>query len=652
MNEFLNEIKLQKKIEKPSSTPYKCGEKIIKKVRNVLSNIDDYHNHSLAIELYERNQNNLENIAIFYRGIKVTYKDMFLKIYAYCKSLKEMGFKKGDEVPICITNIPEFVYLFLAINFIGARTHVVGEWFDVDYLTEILNKTGSKTMFIDDISYNYIKKSIKNSNIENLVCFSLTDSFRKNSSGESVNIYEDIDSLFHNIKNHLQEIKDDFDGNLYRNIEFEQMGQHYREQVMENVGLDDVCTITYTSGTTSPGRPKGVIQSNRSYITLSRFKESDVSGMPAMKNLIVLNQIPTYTHMELSCGISDTLYCRCTIALEPFYEKDFFPYSLVINKPNYVCASAGFWIHLCKLLNFDKNWGKIKMPYLMVPCVTGEGCSPGEEKFFNQTSRKHKFGISKLPFPLAPVAFSMGGGTTESSGIFVTLFKSLQEKQLNYLIKGEKLGLMPHKFADTEVLREDGTYCEINEPGLLVANSPCEMTGYTDDELNKYTHITDAYGKQWLNLGTYSYKDTTGRIKMKGRMGNFIQMSNGEIIPYYYIEDIILLDTKNIMSCSVISDDENNLICHIEMQPYKPKSEETVIKEVLERIDFNIDDEVKNRIYLRFRSNIESFPLDPSGKRSISTLRKIGIDNKTLSFFKLQKMYCNEKNKIYTKNRK
>lgn len=652
MDEFLNEIAIEKKNERPCPTPYKCGEKILKKVKDVLFCIDNLHNHSLAIELFEKNKNNLEKDAIFYRGVKVSYSDMFLKAYDYSKSLKKMGFKKGDEVPICITNIPEFIYLFLGINFIGAKAHVVGQWFDKDYLTEILNKTGSKTMFIDDISYNDIKDAIKNSSIENLVCFSLTDSFKKNKFGESVNVYDEIDSKFHDIQSHFQEIKNDFSGNVYRNIEFEEIGKDYHEPVIENVDLDDACTITYTSGTTSPGRPKGVIQPNRSYITLSRFKESDVSGMPTMKNMSVLAHIPTYTHMEISCAISDTLYCGCTLALEPFYEKEFFPYALLINEPNFVPASTGFWGNLCKLLNFDESWKKVNMLYLMIPTVTGEGCSLGEEKFFNQTSRKHKFGTGKLPFPLAPVTFSIGGGTTESSGIFVTLFKALQEKKLNHLIKKETLGLTPHKFSEIEVLRKDGTYCEINEPGLLVANSPCEMTGYTDDELNKYTHITDAYGKEWLSLGTYSYKDTTGRIKMKGRMGNFIQMSNGTIVPYYYIEDIILADTKNIMSCSVVSDDEENLICHIEMQPYKQKSEEIVIREVIERVNCNLENEIKDNLYFRFRDNAESFPIDPSGKRSISTLRRLGMDDKTLSFDELQRKYNNNKNKVYIKSRK
>ena len=63
--------------------------------------------------------------------------------------------------------------------------------------------------------------------------------------------------------------------------------------------------------------------------------------------MTVLGHIPTYTHMELSCAISDTLYEKCTLALEPYYDRDFFIYSLLINKPNFVPASTGFWTKLC-----------------------------------------------------------------------------------------------------------------------------------------------------------------------------------------------------------------------------------------------------------------------------------------------------------------
>ncbi len=648
-DELLKEINTEKENETKCSKPYVYGD-VPRKVAAALDDIELNRNHSLAVELFERNKEHMEKPALLYRGNEISYKEMFEKAFAYAKSLKEMGYNKGDEIPMCITNTPEFVYLFLATSFIGATANIVGEWFDKDYLKEILNNTKSKNIFIDDISYSAIKDSINESEIENIVCFSLTDSL-KDKNGKKVNPHSIIDDMFVPIENHTEEIKKDYNGNVIDVKSFEEIGKNYTGKVVENVDLNDLCSITYTSGTTSPGHPKGVKQSNRSYITLSRFKESDVSGMPTMKNMKILGHIPTYTHMELSCALSDTLYCNCTLALEPFYNKDFFPYSLIINKPNFVPASAGFWGNLCKLLEFDDAWKDVNLPFLMIPTVTGEACSIGEEKFFNATSRKHKFGTEKLPFPLAPVTFSIGGGTTESSGIFVTLFKALQEKKLNHLIRKESLGLTPHKFAEIDVLDEKGNSCKINEPGRLVANSPCEMIGYTDDELNKHTHVQDASGKTWLDLTTYSYKDRTGRIKMKGRMNSYLTLSDGSKVPYYLIEDSVLKDTKNVMSCSTVNDEENNLICHIEFQPHKKKSEDAARKSVIERIDSDFNDEVKDKLYIRFRDNKESFPLDPSGKRSISTLKKVGIDEKTISFNDLKKKNLKEDAKMLKKMR-
>lgn len=648
-DELLKEINTEKENETKCSKPYVYGD-VPRKVAAALDDIELNRNHSLAVELFERNKEHMEKPALLYRGNEISYKEMFEKAFAYAKSLKEMGYNKGDEIPMCITNTPEFVYLFLATSFIGATANIVGEWFDKDYLKGILNNTKSKNIFIDDISYSAIKDSINESEIENIVCFSLTDSL-KDKNGKKVNPHSIIDDMFVPIENHTEEIKKDYNGNVIDVKSFEEIGKNYTGKVVENVDLNDLCSITYTSGTTSPGHPKGVKQSNRSYITLSRFKESDVSGMPTMKNMKILGHIPTYTHMELSCALSDTLYCNCTLALEPFYNKDFFPYSLIINKPNFVPASAGFWGNLCKLLEFDDAWKDVNLPFLMIPTVTGEACSIGEEKFFNATSRKHKFGTEKLPFPLAPVTFSIGGGTTESSGIFVTLFKALQEKKLNHLIRKESLGLTPHKFAEIDVLDEKGNSCKINEPGRLVANSPCEMIGYTDDELNKHTHVQDASGKTWLDLTTYSYKDRTGRIKMKGRMNSYLTLSDGSKVPYYLIEDSVLKDTKNVMSCSTVNDEENNLICHIEFQPHKKKSEDAARKSVIERIDSDFNDEVKDKLYIRFRDNKESFPLDPSGKRSTSTLKRVGIDEKTISFNDLKKKYLKEDAKMLKKMR-
>lgn len=623
---------LEDKYSKPCED-YNYSDNLKLKVKNALKDIKINHNHSWAIEMFLRNRNSLDKTSISYRGNKISYGEMYSNAYLYAKSLKMLGFKKGDEVPVCISNIPEFVYMFLAVSFIGAKLHVVGDWFDKNYLEAILKKTKSKSIFVSDDIYGEISDVIEKTNIEKIIMFSLTDSLKENNVGEKINPYQYLDDLFHEFNNKVGIYKSNLSEKIMTCEEFVNYGNDYNDIVFEQVDLSETCAITYTSGTTNPGCPKGVIQPNRSFITLSRFKESDVSGMPDMKNLTVLAHIPTYTHMELTCAISDTLYCNCTLAMEPFYSREFFPYALMINKPNFVPASAGFWVHLCKLLNYDEKFKNANMSYLMLPTVTGEGCSPGEEKFLNYTARKYRFGTAKLPFPLAPVTFSIGGGTSESSGIFVTLFKSLQEKKLNYLIKKESLGLTPHKFAEIEVLNEKGDYCNIGEPGLLVANSPCNMLGYTDSNLDESISVIDSHGKKWLSLGTYSYKsDKFGRIKMKGRLKDKIKLQNGEIIPYYMIEDIILLDTKNIMSCSFVQNYEGYYVCNLEIQPTSQNSINKILKSCVERLNNSIPTQILDNIYFRIRSFEESFPLAPSGKRNTAELINETVDEKCIPY--------------------
>lgn len=644
-NNMKKEIAAILKDMKKDVKHYECDEKINAKVKKALLDLELHHNTSWGVEIYRRNEDNLDSTAIKYRGNSISYEDMFNKAYRYACSLKEMGYGVGDEIPACVSNIPEFVYLFLAVSFIGAKINVVGDWFDKDYLLAILNNTGSNYMFVSDDVYENIKDVIDKSNIDNIVLFSLTDSLPFDKDGSRYNPYLVMDSMFYDFVNKVFDYKNITDKVVLNVDEFLNIGNKYNGKVIENVGLDDEFAITYTSGTTDPGCPKGVRHANRSYITLSRFKESDVSGMPSMRNLTVLAHIPTYTHMELSCAISDTLYEKCTLAMEPFYNIEFFIYSLLINKPNFVPASAGFWTNLCKKLNYDDRFKNINMPYLMLPTVTGEACSSGEEKFFNYTSRKHKFGVDKLPFPLAPVTFSIGGGTSESSGVFVTLFKSLQEKKINYLIKNNSLGLTPHKFADIEVLDENGDYCDINKPGLLVSNSPCSMIGYTNDKLNETVYVTDKYGKKWVNMGTYSYKsDSYGRIKMKGRMGSNIYLPSGEKIPMYEIEDVIAKDTKNIMSTSLVKISDDCYICHFELLPYAKFNSEKVIRSIIGRLENSFPSELLEMLYLRERNFDESFPIAPSGKRDNNKLIEEGYTDKCISCTYYVKNRKNKKN--------
>ena len=84
---------------------------------DVIKELYSKHNHSWYTELYNRNKNNLDDIALLYRGTKITYRELFDNIKKYAKSMKKMGLGINSEIPVCVSNSPEIV-LFLVLIFL------------------------------------------------------------------------------------------------------------------------------------------------------------------------------------------------------------------------------------------------------------------------------------------------------------------------------------------------------------------------------------------------------------------------------------------------------------------------------------------------------------------------------------------------------
>src|SRR5574344_1524237 len=87
-------------------------------VENIIEKLK-LKNNGWIKEIFLRNQNNLDGVALFYRGTNVTYYDLFNKIVNYMNFFDKSGLKKGDTISICINNCPELVYIIGAANLCG-----------------------------------------------------------------------------------------------------------------------------------------------------------------------------------------------------------------------------------------------------------------------------------------------------------------------------------------------------------------------------------------------------------------------------------------------------------------------------------------------------------------------------------------------------
>lgn len=588
------------------------------KVQKVIKEIYTTRNYSWYQDLFVRSQNCMDKIALFYRGTSITYREMFEKSNSVAKSFIALGIGKGDEVGICIDNIPELVYFMLGANRLGIILNVFGSKFNKNYIKSILANCNKKILITTDNLYGDFSDIVSEIEFDNIVMISLSDSLPngKDPFYRWDDRYLDFTSkvLF-------------FQGKDKRIITFQDylnIGNNILDEVIDDNTLETEFTVTYTSGTTKAGYPKGVVHKNINYIALSRFHDKDVSGLPKMENIISLAMIPTFANTELTSNITDVLSQHCTVALEPIYNQNFFAYSLQINKSNFSCGSVGFWMRMLQMMETEDDLKDKDLKFLHIPCVTGEGISYNEEIYIDKKLKEKKAGISMVPRPLSPVTVSLGGGDCEHGGIFFTLYKGLKDR-----VYRKDYGMKVFGLAECSVLDKAGKRCKTNQWGNLVINAISEMKGYrnTSEEVNDY-YIYDSNGKQWGNGNVWAYIDKRGCVHIGDRVGNEICLSSGEIIPMFMIKQKILEDKKNIISCEVVrcSTEENNkaIVAHLILQ-HSIKDQVHVIEDVRKRLRKWYGNEITDNLYFKVRGEYEGYPLTHSGKRDIRALEEEGI---------------------------
>lgn len=592
------------------------------KVKEALKEIEEKRNYAWDLEIETRNKSNLNKEALFYRGKVITFGDLFEKRDCVAKALKQAGVKKGDVIAMCMSNTPEFIYSLMAISEVGAEATIFGEGFDKKYIEEILKGCTDKVFFATDKKYEKIKDILKSKQFNHKVISSLTDSLPN-----GIDPYYKLDRDFYDFSNKIPSLKRE-DKNIKSFKEFVNFGKDYSGPIRETVTLDDDFLRSFTSGSTRKGLPKQIVHPHRSLITMTRFHDADLSGLPAMNNVRMLAHIPTYSNTDVITSISDPLSQGCSVALEPIYDIRFHNRSLVINKPNAIPSTTSFLIHSAK--TFEKEFPNEKMEQAYIVIAVGEPTSKGEERFINKWLKSVKAGTKRVPFPLSPVTLSLGGGDCEHGGIYFTLFHALRQK---VSLSKETYGLTPFKCVEEVILDRNGNHITDGSVGRLGAIGPTTMKRYDGNEeaTNKF-FIKDVNGKVYGDTKAWASKNKKGNTIMHGRMGSEFHLSTGEEIAPYVISESVQEDYLNVLSCEVINvKTEEGVeipIVHIELQPDAKDIMPVVLMNAKEKLDSLLPRELSDKVVFRFHSNEDEFQITGSGKRSLNALEEEGLTEK------------------------
>lgn len=423
------------------------------------------------------NADNLDEVALDYEFISVTYREMFAKIDAVADSLTAMGIKEGDTITSCLPNVPEAIYLIYAAAKLGARIDLIDLLTNKSLLAKYCDNAESKMFFTLDIMSEGAIANLDVCSYDRVVLVSPTESLPvPNSTSEGIASSESVIPW----------------------AAFLEKGKGTRSELVA-YQKDMPFAILHTGGTT--GVPKGALLSHDNMNSLAfQVIHSPLDMQPGET---ALNLMPPFASYGLGNGIHVHLCAGMKIRLIPTYNPSITDHQILEYKPNRIACSPAHIEYMLKsslLQNTD-------LSFLHHPIVGGDNLALKTELGINELLKNNGC-ADKI---------AKGYGLTEScSGVCFCVNNEVNKP----LSVGIPLFKNTVSVFDPEDYNKELPYNEVGEIAVLSSNN---MIGYLNmpEETSK-TLIAHSDGKTWLHTGDIGRIDEDGNVFIDGRMRRMI----------------------------------------------------------------------------------------------------------------------------------
>ena len=308
----------------------------------------DIINKSMYQVIKDNNKNNLDAIAIEYFGKKITYREMFEKIEETAKSLKKLNVNEGEIVTMAVPSTPEVIYLFYALNKIGAIANLVDPRTSEEGIINYTKEAKSKLFIAIDVCYEKIKNISRSTDVKKIITVSPSDSLPLPVKAA----YKITD------KTKVEENDSTVKWNS-----FLKLGSN--ENSIEGVFKKDTpAAILHTGGTT--GVPKGVMLTNENFNSIAnQYKNSGLDLQPDHKFMDIM---PPFIAYGIGCGIHMPFMIGMRTLIIPKFEPEKFDSLLLKNKPNHMAGVPSHWENVLK----SKKLKHKDLSFLKTPAVGGD----------------------------------------------------------------------------------------------------------------------------------------------------------------------------------------------------------------------------------------------------------------------------------------
>ena len=479
-------------------------------------------------------------VAFDFMGKSTTYQELMKQINICAKSLKTIGVRENDNVTIALPNCPQAIYLFYAINQIGAIANMIHPLSAEKEIEFYLNESKSVTAVTLDQFYHKFEHIRKNTRVVNMIIASIKDVLSPPlKAGFMLTEGRKIEKIPE-------------DAPVIRWKEFMKLSKHCFYEYKVARKSEDPAVILYSGGTT--GTTKGIVLTNKNFNALGQqVIAANPMFCPGDKMLAAM---PVFHGFGLGVCIHTMLTHGGRCILVPRFTPKSYAKDLVKHRCNFIAGVPTLYEALLRLPGMDGA----DLSCLKGVFSGGDSLSVELKKKLDSFLRNHG----------ATVQVREGYGTTET----VTACCLTP----SHMYKEGSIGL---PFPDTYIkIVTPGTDHELpyGQEGEILLAGPTVMKEYMHHpEETAMTLRKHADGLTWVHTGDLGFMDEQGFVYFKGRAKRMIVSSGYNIYPAQ-LENILDAHELVQMSCIIGVPDSykmQKVKAFVKLVPGTPATEET-----------------------------------------------------------------------------
>lgn len=497
------------------------------------------------------------SVAFDFMGKSTTYQTLINEIKKCAKALRTIGVREGDRVTIALPNCPQAIYMFYAINLIGAVANMIHPLSAEKEIEFYLKDSGSVTAITLDQFYSKFENVRHNTNVVNIIIASVKDELSKPiKAGYMLTEGRKIQKI-------------PADAPIIRWKEFLQMDKHCFYNYQVNRKSDDPAVVLYSGGTT--GKSKGIVLTNMNFNALGQqIIAANPMFRPGDKMLAAM---PIFHGFGLGVCIHTMLSQAGRCILVPRFTPKSYGKLITKSKCNFIAGVPTLYEALLRLPSMDNA----DLSHLKGVFSGGDSLSVELKKKLDKFLYDHK----------CVIQVREGYGMTET----VTACCLTPA----HMHKNGSIGV---PFSDTYIkIVEPGTDKELpyGEEGEILLAGPTVMKEYMNcPEETAQTLKMHSDGLLWVYTGDLGAMDNEGFIYFKGRAKRMIITSGYNVYPAQ-LENILDAHDAVQMSCIIGVPD-----------PYKMKKIKAFIKL---SPGYQPNDETKQMLLEHCRKNIAKYSM-------------------------------------------